>query len=134
MARFTGCKAHFTREEVISFFLGCLEAEDRYDFLILSPEGRIIGESVINEIDPQLRCADFRIALFQREHRGRGIGSWAVRTTRDFAFGTLGSTGCLWTYSPSTPGRSGPIWPPASGGRECSGTRSGTGRAMETTS
>ena len=44
----------------------------------------------INEIDPQLRCADFRIALFQREHRGRGIGSWAVRTTRDFAFGTLG--------------------------------------------
>lgn len=90
VARFTGCKAHFTREEVISFFLGCLEAEDRYDFLILSPEGKIIGESVINEIDPQLRCADFRIALFQREHRGRGIGSWAVRTTRDFAFGTLG--------------------------------------------
>lgn len=90
VARLTGCRERFTREEVVSFFLACVGAEDRYDFLILSPEGRIIGESVINEIDPQLRCANFRIALFQREHRGRGIGSWAVRATRDFAFGALG--------------------------------------------
>lgn len=134
VARFTGCKAHFTREEVISFFLRCLEAEDRYDFLILSPEDRIIGESVINEIDPQLRCADFRIALFQREHRGRGSAPGRCAPPGTSPSGRWGSTGCLWTYSPSTPGRSGPIWPPASGGRECSGTRSGTGRAMETTS
>lgn len=51
IARLTGCKAEFTKEEVRSFFLKSLEADDRYFFLILSPDGRIVGESVINEID-----------------------------------------------------------------------------------
>ncbi|GHN49007.1 hypothetical protein ME800_06160 [Lactobacillus delbrueckii] len=33
----------------------------RYFFLILDPNGKIIGESVINEIDWDLRRANFRI-------------------------------------------------------------------------
>lgn len=89
VAKLTGCKETFSRDEVVSFFLRCIEAEDRYDFLLLSPEGNIIGESVINEIDWDLRCANFRIAIFHPGERGRGIGSWAVRMTRDFAFETL---------------------------------------------
>lgn len=89
VARLTGCQAHFTREQVVGFFLRCVEDEDRYDFLIVAPDGRIIGESVINEIDWDLRCANFRIGLFHSEDCGRGIGSWAVRMTRDFAFEEL---------------------------------------------
>lgn len=66
-----------------------IEDEDRYFFLILSPDGRIIGESVINEIDWELRCANFRIAIFQAAERGLGIGTWATEVTRDFAFEEL---------------------------------------------
>ncbi len=46
VARLTGCKEVFTKEEVTSFFLKSLEEKDRYFFLIIAPDGRIIGESV----------------------------------------------------------------------------------------
>lgn len=90
VARLTGCKKEFTKEEVTSFFLKSIEDKDRYFFLIVSPDGRIIGESVINEIDWELRCANFRIGIYHSEERGRGIGGWAIEVTRDFAFEELG--------------------------------------------
>lgn len=89
VARLTGSKEQFSREEVVHHFLQCIEADDRYDFLIIAPDGRIIGESVINEIDWELRRANFRIALFHAGECGRGIGTWAIRITRDFAFEKL---------------------------------------------
>lgn len=61
VARLTGCKEHFTKEEVTSFFLKAIEETDRYFFLIIDPNGKIIGESVISEIDWDLRRANFRI-------------------------------------------------------------------------
>lgn len=88
-ARLTGCKDAFTREEVVSFFLRSVEEEDRAFFLIVAPDGRIVGESVINEIDRELRCANFRICLYHSTQRGKGIGTWATEVTRDFAFETL---------------------------------------------
>lgn len=89
VARLTGCKEVFSYDEVVNFFLKCLEADDRYDFLIIDPDGRIIGESVINEIDWEARSANFRICIFHPNGRGKGIGSWGVRMTRDFAFEQL---------------------------------------------
>ena len=62
----------------------------RADFLIIGPDGRILGESVVNEIDWKTRCGNFRIAIFRSDNCGKGIGSWAVRMTRDFAFEALG--------------------------------------------
>ena len=88
--RLTGSRSDFTREEVMAHFQRCLTAENRADFLIIGPDGRILGESVINEIDREARCANFRIALFRSDSCGKGIGSWAVRLTRDYAFETLG--------------------------------------------
>lgn len=89
--RLTGSNSSaFSHDQVINYFQTCLQADNRHDFLILSPEGRIIGESVINEIDWTARCGNFRIAMFRSADCGRGIGSWAVRMTRDFAFETLG--------------------------------------------
>lgn len=88
-ARCTGCKETFTREEVAAFFLKAVQEEDRYFFLILAPDGRIVGESVINEIDWDLRRANFRIALYHSTERGKGIGGWAIETARDFAFEEL---------------------------------------------
>ncbi len=89
VARLTGCKEVFTKEEVTSFFLNSLEEKDRYFFLIIAPDGKIIGESVINEIDWNLRCANFRIGLYHATERGKGIGTWATKVTRDFAFEKL---------------------------------------------
>lgn len=89
VARLTGCKEEFTKEEVTSFFLKSLEEDDRYFFLIIAPDGKIIGESVINEIDWDLRCANFRIGLYHKMERGKGIGTWATEVTRDFAFEEL---------------------------------------------
>lgn len=88
-ARMTGCKAAFSREEVLSFFRSAVESPDCCLFLVFAPDGRMIGESVINEIDFALRCANFRIAIYRPAERGRGIGSWMAQTTRDFAFEVL---------------------------------------------
>ena len=88
VARLTGCKEEFSQEEVVSFFLKSLE-KDRYFFLIIAPDGEIIGESVINEIDWDLRCANFRVGLYRMDERGKGIGTWVTERTRDFAFEEL---------------------------------------------
>ena len=45
-----------------------------------------MGESVLNEIDWDLRKANFRIAIFHPEECGKGIGSWAIENTLEFAF------------------------------------------------
>lgn len=89
VARLTGCKDSFTKEEVTSFFKKSLEEKDRYFFLVIAPDGKIIGESVINEIDWDLRCANFRIGLYHTAERGKGIGTWVTEVTRDFAFEKL---------------------------------------------
>ncbi len=89
VARLTGCKSYFTHDEVINFFLSCIDDENRYDFLIVSPAGHIIGESVINEIDWELRKANFRICIFHSDACGKGIGTWATRMTCCFAFEKL---------------------------------------------
>ena len=90
VARLTGSRTDFTHDEVVGFFHRCVDAEDRRDFLIIAPDGRIIGESVINEIDEETRSANFRVALFRSCARGRGLGGWVIAKTRDFAFGALG--------------------------------------------
>lgn len=89
VVRLTGCKEEFTKDEVVSFFMKSLKDDERYFFLIIAPDGSIIGESIINEIDWDLRCANFRIALFHSIERGKGIGTWATELTRDFAFEKL---------------------------------------------
>ncbi len=89
VARLTGCKEVFSKEEVDSFFLKSIGDTNRYFFLIFSPDGQIVGESIINQIDWDMRCANFRICLFRAAQRGKGIGTWAVEITRDFAFAKL---------------------------------------------
>jgi len=86
VAHLTGSAAHYPKDVVISFFLRCVADETRHDFLIVSPEGRIIGESVINEYNPADNSANYRIAITGEFNRGRGIGTWAVRTACAFAF------------------------------------------------
>lgn len=90
IARLTGSRTDFSREEVLSFFTASLQREDHFDFLLVAPDGRRIGEGVLNEIDFRLRCANFRICLFHQRDCGKGLGFWMVRVIRDFAFEVLG--------------------------------------------
>lgn len=105
VARLTGCKEHFTKEEVTSFFLKAIEETDRYFFLIIDPNGKIIGESVISEIDWDLRRANFRI-----------------------------STGLNWTSSLLISARKKPICGLVSSGREFCGMQFSTVASTLTTS
>lgn len=89
VAYLTGCKSSFTHDEVVDFFLSCIDDGKRYDFLIIFPDGKIIGESVINEINWELRSANFRIGIFHSDICGKGIGSWTTRMTCRFAFEQL---------------------------------------------
>ncbi len=86
MVRLTGSKSCYTHDEVVDFFKKCIDSPDRYDFVIIAPDGHIIGESVINEIDEEVRSANFRICLFHSNEFGKGIGSWAIEKTLEFAF------------------------------------------------
>ena len=81
VARMTGSKMHYSKEEVDAYFVNCLNDSTRYDFLIFDPQGSLIGESVINEIDEQARSANFRICIFKSKNCGKGIGSWAIQNT-----------------------------------------------------
>lgn len=57
--------------------------------MIIDPAGKFIGESVINEIDWQTKSANFRIVIFDSQNCSKGIGTWVVKKTRDFAFEML---------------------------------------------
>ena len=89
VARLTGSKRAFAKEEVAAFFLRAVEREDIFLFLLIAPNGSIIGEAVLNEWDRELNCANFRVAVFSAAERGKGLGGWAIETVRDFAFATL---------------------------------------------
>lgn len=89
VARFTGSKTSYSQEEVVDFFKKCIDAKNRYDFVVIEPEGHIIGESILNEIDNELKSANYRVALFHKDYRNRGIGSWIIKNTLSFAFDVL---------------------------------------------
>ena len=89
-ALLTGSGDRYEKDEATSFFLRCVDDPDRRDLLIFSPEGAVLGESVINEIDWRARGANSRICIFGAAGRDRGLGSWACALTRDYAFAELG--------------------------------------------
>ena len=77
------------REQVVPFFHACIGDEDRLDLLLIARDGAIVGESVVNDIDWDARCANFRCAIFQPAHRGRGLGAFLIRSACAAAFDHL---------------------------------------------
>ncbi len=86
---YTGTTHIPKEEEVREYVNRIVEDDSRYDFLIISSKGEIIGESVINEIDNYNNSAHFRIALFKSENCGQGIGAEAIQMTLQFGFKEL---------------------------------------------
>ena len=90
VARYTDCKSEFTREEVVGAFLRFTADPDRRFYLLLDPEGRIVGENVINEINWDLKKANYLVAIFSPTARGRGLGTWRAEQACVVAFERLG--------------------------------------------
>ncbi|HFI0273568.1 TPA: GNAT family N-acetyltransferase [Streptococcus suis] len=84
--RLTGSSGTYKKEEVVSYYNRIVTDPDRFDFMLIAPDGTFIGEAVINELDKENRSANFRIVIFDEGYLGQGLGSWAVEKTRDFAF------------------------------------------------
>ena len=72
VARLTGTAQVPPREAVVQYCDRAVSDPDRFDFLIVAPDGRFIGESVLNELDRDARRANFRIVIFDRSRFCQG--------------------------------------------------------------
>lgn len=87
--RMTGSKDNYTKEEVEAYFDRIVGDSDRYDFIIVSDDGTIVGESVLDDTDNEVGSANFTIGISNRDYFGRGLGSWAIRNTLECGFEVL---------------------------------------------
>jgi len=88
-ARLTGTHTAHSLADVTAHLLRCESADDRFDFAIMA-EGKIVGEAVLNDIDQDNRCANFRIAVWNAADRNRGLGSEAIELIVKHGFETVG--------------------------------------------
>lgn len=88
--RLTGTRASFTREQIERWIALIGEREDRIDLAIVPSGGdELVGEVVLNQIDPDNRAANLRIGL-RSSATDRGYGSEAIRLMLAYAFGPPG--------------------------------------------
>lgn len=89
LVRFTGCQKYFEKDKVEKFFLSCIEDESRVDFLLFNGTGKVIGEVVLNDIETDVRQANFRIGIFNENESGKGLGTWAIKNILEYGFQEL---------------------------------------------
>lgn len=88
--RLTGTRATFTREQVAGHLARVREDDERGDWAItLAADGRYLGEVVLNDLEPDDRAMNVRIALAPGMP-GRGYGTEAMTAVLDHAFGPVG--------------------------------------------
>lgn len=87
--RLTGTQAEHTLEDVQRHCERIESAADRVDYGIVVG-GRLIGEVVLNNIDPANESADFRIAIWQPVDRDKGFGSQACQLMIHHGFESIG--------------------------------------------
>jgi len=91
MNRLTGSQNEFTRDEIEKWIKKIsLKNEDRIDFMIILKEtDELLGEVVLNKIDPFNRSANIRIGIQGAQHRGKGYGSEAMIMMLRYGFETM---------------------------------------------
>lgn len=85
---FTGSDEVFSRQEIYDFVLKSVHHPKHYLFIMVNRQGNIIGEVVLNEF--QGKSANFRIAIFKKEDRELGYGSFATKMVCEYARDILG--------------------------------------------
>lgn len=89
VARLTGTQATHSLSDVTEHLSRCETAGDRFDFAIMA-KGSLVGEVVLNNIDPHNGCGSFRIAVWNAVDRNRGFGSDATKLMLKFGFESVG--------------------------------------------
>ncbi len=89
--RLTGTQDSFTLEQVEAFYAKVPEADDRIDYaIVLGDQSDVmVGEVVLNNIDWENKSANFRIALSNQSHFGKGYGSEATQLIIKHGFEVL---------------------------------------------
>jgi len=91
--RLTGSHGTFTPKQVAAHCARVAAASDRWDYAIEVPDAfgpRMLGEAVLNEVDPDNRSANIRIAIWVPEARNRGYGTEAMRLLTGFGIRQVG--------------------------------------------
>lgn len=89
MRRLTGTPTAFTRTQLEQYILRQSEDDSRVSFGVVRLEDdQLMGEVVINDINPNARSASFRIAISDA-YTGQGFGTEATRLMLDYGFGML---------------------------------------------
>lgn len=86
---YTGTVNNPTKEQVYSYIERIVEDKSREDFIIYDLHNNILGEVVLNEIDYDNSCCEFRIAIFNKDLCGKGIGYKATLEVLRVAFEEL---------------------------------------------
>lgn len=86
----TGSEESYPRPAVDKYVANSIDAHDRYLLLLVNSNGKIVGESVLNCIDTNTMCCNYRIAIWDKHYRNHGYGTWAVANTVAFGFDTVG--------------------------------------------
>lgn len=86
---YTGTKHIATKEDINVYVQRIIPDNTRYDFLITKDENIILGESVLNEIDWEIKSANYRICLFKKEYCNQHIGTKVIQATIKFGFEVL---------------------------------------------
>lgn len=86
---YTGTINNPTKEQVYSYIERVVEDDSREDFIIVDLNNNILGEVVLNDIDDNNRSCGFRIAIFNKNLFGQGIGYKATLEVLRVAFEEL---------------------------------------------
>jgi len=89
--RLTGTRERFTEEQIRRWLATRRDHHDRADWAIVRiADGVVLGEAVINDLDPVNAAANYRIALVGPEVFGHGYGTEATRLVVDYALDVAG--------------------------------------------
>ncbi len=89
IAKLTGSSVNFDKQKVGDFLAYSVDSDEHFCFVMTDNTGKIIGESVINEVDYHNQKANFRIVIFNPNHHGKGLGKWATYHACRYAFDIL---------------------------------------------
>ncbi|AOS61258.1 GNAT family N-acetyltransferase [Actinoalloteichus hymeniacidonis] len=89
--KLTGTHRTFTEDEIRNWLRTRADHHDRADWAVVRREDdRVLGEVVLNDLDPDNDSASFRIGLGGPGAIGRGHGTEATRLVLAYAFDVVG--------------------------------------------
>jgi RimJ/RimL family protein N-acetyltransferase len=91
VTRLTGTHATFERAGIQAWLASRAQQHDRADWAVLrTADGAFLGEAVLNDVELDDACANYRIWLAGPAVFGRGYGTEVTRLVLDYALDTVG--------------------------------------------